>query len=402
MPPRVTMPDPREKLGLRRIINAAGNMTSLGASIAKPEVIAAVAEILPHFVEIDDLQRRASQTIARATGAEAGCVTACAAAGVSISVAGAMTGADLAAIEALPDTTGLRNTVVIQHGHLCHYSAPLDQAVRLTGARLKTLGSVNEARPDQLAAAVDGTTAAMLFVVSHQTMQHGQIELRECLRICQAANVPVIVDAAAEMDLRSFMSLGVDVAVFSAHKALGGMTGGVVAGRKQLVRAAYLQNAGIGRGMKVGKEGVAGTIAALEAWDRRDRKAEWAEQQRVLTLWRQALSPCDTARVQLIDDPTGNPIQRLRVEFTGSGDGVAAAEFAARLGEGDPAIIVRDEFLDRNCFELDPCNLHAGEAEIVGESLRREAELVSKSATGSRSLTDLRRDTITRRLAWPD
>ena len=86
MQPRVLPTDPRNKLGVRRVINVTGNMTSLGASIAKPEVIEAVADILPHFVEIDDLQRRASQAIAKATGAEAGCVTACASAGVSMAL----------------------------------------------------------------------------------------------------------------------------------------------------------------------------------------------------------------------------------------------------------------------------------------------------------------------------
>ena len=48
--------DIRQHLGLRPIINVSGTMTSLGASIAPPEVVEAVAAILPQFVEIDDLQ----------------------------------------------------------------------------------------------------------------------------------------------------------------------------------------------------------------------------------------------------------------------------------------------------------------------------------------------------------
>ena len=55
-------------------------MTSLGASIIVPEAITAMAEIAPQFVEIDDLQRAASEVIARLTGGEAGFVTACCAA----------------------------------------------------------------------------------------------------------------------------------------------------------------------------------------------------------------------------------------------------------------------------------------------------------------------------------
>ena len=48
--------DIRKQLGLRPIINVSGTMTSLGASIVPPEVVAAVAAVLPQFVEIDDLQ----------------------------------------------------------------------------------------------------------------------------------------------------------------------------------------------------------------------------------------------------------------------------------------------------------------------------------------------------------
>ena len=85
--------------------------------------------------------------------------------------------------------------------------------------------------------------------------------------------MPVIVDAASEYDLRGFVAAGADIAIYSAHKFLGGLTAGIVAGRKDLVRAAYLQNGGIGRGMKVGKEGIVGAIAALEAWAQRDHAA---------------------------------------------------------------------------------------------------------------------------------
>ncbi len=36
------------------------------------------------------------------------------------------------------------------------------------------------------------------------------------------------------------------------------------------MRHAFLQNMGIGRGMKVGKESIFGVMAALEAWENRD------------------------------------------------------------------------------------------------------------------------------------
>ncbi len=127
--------DIRARLGLRPIINVSGTMTALGASIAVPEAISAVAAILTEFVEIDDLQRRASAAIARLCGAEAGFVTASCSAAITLGIAGAMTGDDLAAIERLPDTAGLKHEVIIQAGHMVSYGAPIEQAIRLTGAQ---------------------------------------------------------------------------------------------------------------------------------------------------------------------------------------------------------------------------------------------------------------------------
>ena len=61
----------------------------------------------------DDLQKKASAVIARLCGTEAGFVTASCSAGISVAVAGAITGSDLAAVERLPDTSGRKNEVVI-------------------------------------------------------------------------------------------------------------------------------------------------------------------------------------------------------------------------------------------------------------------------------------------------
>ena len=83
---------------------------------------------------------------------------------------------------------------------------------------------------------------------------------------------------------------GADLAVYSGHKFLGGPTSGIVAGRKDLVRACYLQNRGIGRGMKVGKETILGVSAALKAWKTRDHAGIRAREQAALDAWVAALA----------------------------------------------------------------------------------------------------------------
>lgn len=91
-----------DELGLTRLINASGTETVFGASPVSPEVTRAIAAILPHAVDMAELQRLASRTIAEATGAQAGCITGCTSASIAIAAAACMTGLDLAKIEQLP------------------------------------------------------------------------------------------------------------------------------------------------------------------------------------------------------------------------------------------------------------------------------------------------------------
>jgi D-glucosaminate-6-phosphate ammonia-lyase len=393
-------PDIRPALGLRRIINVSGTMTSLGASIVVPEAVRMVEGILTEFIEINDLQRRASRTIAEATGGEAGCVTASCSSGITISIAGCMTGADLARIERLPDTTGMKDEVPIQVGHMVHYGAPVEQAIRLTGAKVIPVGTATYAQPYQLEGRITERTAAALYVVSHHAVEYGQIPLEAFCRICRARGVPVVVDAASEYDLRGFLAKGADLVAYSAHKFLGGPTAGIVTGRKDLVRAAFLQNFGIGRGMKVGKEGIAGAIAALETWAKRDHAAVRARETAHLDLWRERFAQVPGLRPTIVPDPTHNPLERLKLEVIPAEAGTTAWALADALAAGEPPIIVRDHEVEHGYFLLDPCNLHPGEAEIVAERVVAVAKaLRGKPAPG---LAEIERQRYEALLAWPD
>ncbi|KQU95234.1 aminotransferase class V-fold PLP-dependent enzyme [Devosia sp. Root105] len=365
----MTTDDIVARWGLRPVINASGTMTVIGASSARPEVIEAVSAILPRFVEIDALQQVASRTIARLCGAEAGFVTASTAAGITLAVAGAMTGLDRAAIARLPDASGLKYEVAVMAGHLISYGAPVEQAVRLAGAEVVSVGQATSVAEYELEAALSERTAAALYVISHHAVQYGMLSLRRFSEIAHAHGVPVIVDAAAEYGLKCFIEEGADIALYSAHKFLRAPTAGIVAGRRDLVRAAYLQNGGIGRGMKVGKEGIAGTIVALEAWETTDHVAQRAAEAQLLALWQAALAGRPGVTASIVADPTGNPVDRLGVSIDPALAKTTAWNLTSRLAAGTPSIAVRAEALEHGYFELDPCNLDAAEAKIVGEQL---------------------------------
>ena len=252
-----------DELGLTRLINASGTETVFGASPVSPEVVRAIAAILPHAVDMAELQRLASRTIAEATGAEAGCVTNCTSASITIAAAAAMTGLDLARVEQLPDAAGMKNEIVIQKGHVVNYGSTITGDIRLAGARVIEFGAAFETGLYRLRAALSDATAAAFYVVSHHAAPTGMIPLPLYVEACHARGVPVVVDAAAEYGWRDMLATGADLVLFSVQKALGGPTAGVIAGKRHLVRAAYAQSRGIGRPMKAGKEAVVGTIAAL-------------------------------------------------------------------------------------------------------------------------------------------
>ena len=393
----------RKTLGLRELINVSGTMTGLGASIAVPEVAEAMARILPQFVEINDLQRKASSVIARLTGAEIGFVTASCSAGITLAVAGCMTGDDLAAIERLPESSGLRSEVIVQMGHVVSYGAPVDQAIRLAGAKPVLIGQSTSSYDYHLEGAINERTAAAVYVVSHHVVDYGLIGLQRFAEICRARGVPVIVDAASEYDLKGFLEAGADIVLYSGHKFLGGPTSGIVAGSKELVRHAFLQNSGIGRGMKVGKESIYGIMAALEAWEKRDHAAIRAREKSYLDLWREVLSPYAGVTAVIEADPTHNPLDRLRVTINPAEAHITAWDLADTLATGNPPIITRDHEVEHNYFYLDPCNLHPGQEAVVASRLTEELDM-ARTSNGiiATSLADRSKRRFDSLRHWPD
>jgi len=382
------------RLDLKRIVNASGTMTALGASRVPPAVAAMAVEILDHFVDIDALQARASQWIARATGAEAGCVTSSAASGIAVTVAAAMTGPDLRRIEMLPDTKGLKNEVVVQTGHLINYGAPLEQAIRLTGAKVKLAA-------EELESSFGPHTAAAVYVVSHHVTDRG-IGLPDFIARCRARGVRVIVDMASEYDLKGPITLGADAVIHSAHKFLGGLTAGIIAGSKDFIRSVYLQKCGIGRHMKVGKEGIIAAMAALDAWSRRNHELNQQRERAIVSGWLESLGKIRGLNVAREPDWTGNPIERVKVTVD-EGAGLFAWELAERLAARDPSVRVRDDLIAEGYFFLDPCNLARGEEKLVTDAIRAEVAAAQKNRDGRKmSIAQYSEQLASRLRNWPD
>jgi D-glucosaminate-6-phosphate ammonia-lyase len=177
-------------------------------------------------VDIGELQAAASRVISKLTGAEAGIVTTGAAAALTLAAAAAMTRWDIARMAALPQTDGFPNEILLPRTHYTQYA----HALRASGARLVDIGhndrgtgaGVRGLEPWEIETAITPRTAAFAFAANPSNTD----DLVTVVEICRARNIPVIVDAAAQLppkaNLRKFVQCGADLVAFSGGKAIGG------------------------------------------------------------------------------------------------------------------------------------------------------------------------------------
>jgi L-seryl-tRNA(Ser) seleniumtransferase len=152
------------KLGVTKIVNAAGTYTALTASIMPPSVQAAVAEAAKHPVRLAELQQKSGEYIARRLKCEAALVSAGAASALTLGTAACMTVGNRQAASQLPlDVSSLKNEVIIQKGHRYGY----DHAITNCGVRFVEVETL-----DQYEQAFTPRTVMCHFF---NAAEHGQI-----------------------------------------------------------------------------------------------------------------------------------------------------------------------------------------------------------------------------------
>src|ERR1700688_537557 len=91
-----------DKLGVTKIINAAGTYTMFTASVMPPQVQAAVAKAAKHPVRLAELQRKAGEYLATKLKCEGALVSAGAASALTLGTAACMTVGNRKSAEMLP------------------------------------------------------------------------------------------------------------------------------------------------------------------------------------------------------------------------------------------------------------------------------------------------------------
>ncbi len=362
-----------ERFGVKPIINGGGTWTTLGGSIMEPEVLQAMADAGRVMVRLGELNQRAGEMIAKYTGAEAGLVTSGAAAGMMLQAAAVITGKDPAKVRRLPDTEGLRNEIILKWNHSVGYV----QNWRQAGARIVWVGDSHGTHAWEIEAAINDKTAALAFVAS-RWMRDSFASLDEMADIAHRHGLPLIVDAAAMLppveNLRRFIQHGADMVVFSGGKAIRGpQSTGILAGRKDLIEAAAMNNnpnSSIGRGCKVCKEEIIALMVALERYVHRDHAAD----QRRWTQYCQTIVdaiaeiPGVTARVE--QDDWIRPVPEVAIYLAPDWRGPNPDQVIKALEAGDPPIIIGGARGRGEDLFVNPHGFMEGEAEVVAQRLR--------------------------------
>ncbi|MGA2114823.1 MAG: aminotransferase class V-fold PLP-dependent enzyme [Bryobacteraceae bacterium] len=385
-----THPEPEgedyyEKLGVTKIINAAGTYTALTASTMPPSVQAAVARAARHPVRLQELQTAAGEYLARRLKCEAALVTAGAASALTLATAAAMTRGNQTAIHAIPtDVTGLKNEVIAQKTHRYEY----DHAIRNCGTRFVEVVTL----ADYEAAFTDRTVMTNFFNAAEQ----GEIGREDWVRVAHAHGVPCLIDAAADVppisNLWNYTQMGFDMVVFSGGKGIRGpQNAGLLLGGKELIAAAARNNNpnsdAVGRGMKVSKEQIVGMVAAVDWFLSQTDAAFEAEFRRRADRIAAQLKSIPTLEARVaIPNVAANAVPHLLLRYDTGRIKIRPAEVMAELRRGTPSIELNPQTgkkagaglaTDENTIVVGVWMLEPGEDLIVA---RRLKEVLGKAA----------------------
>lgn len=388
-----------ERLGVRPIMNVAGTITRFGGALMEQEALDAMNEAAKESVRLDELQAAASKIIAEITHAEAGIVTAGAAAALTLGTAACLTGLNVARMNRLPNTIGMPNEVIMAQHQISGYA----HSIRAAGATIVEVGIPNDiTSPGEVHVATvydfESAITENTVAIAYACIPGSDPPLEQIIDIGKKYHIPVTLDAANEVppveNLHKFIDMGADLVAFSGGKGIRGpQASGILCGRRDLVAAAALQNwdmgepfdewnpppslipkerlcgvpqHGIGRNMKVTKEAIIGLLIALQALSE-EGFAKRAEQLRVLLGSIQAkLEGIAGLELEVVEECEGG-YPMLKVKVNKKVIGRSAAEVCKRLE--DDGIYVWKKYLGRSIILVHSINMDEEMAKIVGERL---------------------------------
>ena len=355
-----------KELGIRTFINAAGTYTSMTGSIMPKEVIDAINYGSLEYVNLDELQDKVGERIAELLECEYATVSSGCFGAMSIAMAGVMSGKDPKKIKQLPDTTGLKNEVILQESHTIGYA----QALTNVGAKLVKVKTAEE-----LENAINEKTAMLWFL--NANTDRGDIKWEEFVSLGKKHNIPTFIDCAADVppvdNLFKFTRIGFDMVAFSGGKGLRGpQSAGLLLGKKEYIEAARLhtppRGETIGRGMKVNKEEVLGMLAALELYLSKDHQAEWKMWEDQIDLISESAKSVSGVETTIHVPPHANHVPSLKIRWDQSKVNISPDNVRKILREGSPSI---ETVGNKNEIGITTWMMVPGQEKIVAKKIKK-------------------------------
>jgi L-seryl-tRNA(Ser) seleniumtransferase len=376
-PVRAAAPDPDvyTRIGVRPFINCTATLTINGGSLTFPEVIAAMEQAAHFHVDLDELMERTSARLAELLHVDWAIVTAGTAAALTHATAACLAGTDPEKIQRLPNLEGLKDEVIMPRESRNVY----DHAIRTLGVKIIEVGNREELRK------AIGPHTAMIEVLGNY-FGKAELDLKDVAPIAKEHGIPILVDAAADYLIvpNPYLAMGADLVAYSGGKIIRGpQGGGLLVGRKDLVRAAWANSAphhGFGRALKVTKEEIVGMLAAVEVWrGGRDIEEDFREWTRWYAEMSKRLTKVEGISATVIPPVRGGPFPTLRVSWDNRKFDITAGDVGRKMLDGNPRIMTQAAG-EGNSFLIRPVAMKPGEHVIVAERL---VEVISAAPEAS-------------------
>ncbi|HEY8897736.1 MAG TPA: aminotransferase class V-fold PLP-dependent enzyme [Niastella sp.] len=359
-----------KELGVRTFINAAGTFTAMTGSLMHDYVLDAIQSAAAEFCMLDELQDKAGEKIAALVHSEAAVVTSGAFSGMTLGLAGILTGMDQKKVEQLPhlDGTGMKSEVIIQKAHDIVYN----HALKNTGCKIIYVETVADVEQ-----AINEKTALLHFL--NIEADKGKIKHEEWVALGKKHNIPTSIDIAADVppvsNLWKFNDMGFSFVVISGGKAIRGpQSAGLLMGKKEIIAAARLhmppRGFNIGRGFKVNKEEILGMYVALDKYIKEDHKKEWKTWEAATAVIDNAAKTVSGVTTSITVPELGNVTPTLQISWDTGKVKLSGKDLQEKLRNGVPSIEiggVKESSITVTVWMLKP-----GQEKIVAGRIKEE------------------------------
>ena len=366
-----------KEIGAQPIINAIGSVTLLGGSTPIAEVREAMEQANDAYIPLMELEEKAGEVIADMVDVPAAYITSGAGSALTLATAAFMAGDNDEFIQQLPDTSGLKNEILIQKRQRYWY----DRCLELAGAKLVEFGSDENTTKEDLENAITSNTAVVHYVAVEQNLDPHALSLEITLEVAKAHNIPVMVDAAGQIypleNFGKYVRMGADFQCIAAKYLGASQSVGLALGTKEFIHSLSLQSfvgyegrriRGVGRPHKVDRQEMIGAVAAVKHWfitNHEDRLADAESQSRTILGPLQGIAGL---KATLIDNVIGHQPFGVRIEIDEANTNKKLSDLVLGLKQGDPPIWTRVRE-GEDCIDIHVFGLNKGEDRIVGQRI---------------------------------